>query len=179
MSKGAVNTLRVARRDPMGDPVMESGADTVIEDERWEVAGLEDLATQAVSATLTWLKLDAEVVVMGCDDARIAALNADFRGKPRATNVLSWPAVEHLPHAPGAMPELPDTDELGDIAIAYETCLAEAQEAGRPFSHHVSHLIVHGVLHLAGFDHEDDLDAETMQDAERSILQTLSIPDPY
>lgn len=158
----------------------DSGADVVIEDERWCSAGLEALAESAVAATLEWLDRAASmVVVMGCDDARIAALNADFRGKPRPTNVLSWPAVEHVPHAPGAMPEIPDLPELGDIAIAYDTCAAEAEAQGKTFADHVSHLLVHATLHLAGFDHEDPLDAETMEQAERSILQALGISDPY
>lgn len=156
--------------------------DTVIEDPRWdqgEPAGLEILAETAVRAALGWLGIGGEVVVMGCDDERIAALNADFRGKPRATNVLSWPAVEHLPRAPGAAPALPETDELGDIAIAYETCLAEADAQGKPFADHVTHLLIHAVLHLCGYDHENDADAETMEGAERSVLALLGIPDPY
>ncbi|TRW96677.1 rRNA maturation RNase YbeY [Paracoccus sp. M683] len=164
----------------MPEPAAPASADTVIEDERWETAGLEDLADRAAAATLNWLGMaPAEIVVMGCDDARIAGLNADFRGKPRATNVLSWPAVEHLPHAPGARPQLPDTDELGDIAIAFETCTAEAEAQGKPFADHVTHLLVHAILHLAGYDHENDADAETMEAAERSILSGLAIPDPY
>ncbi|MRX50076.1 rRNA maturation RNase YbeY [Paracoccus sp. S-4012] len=156
------------------------GADVVIEDERWEAAGLDALAARAVGAALEWLdRGDSAVVVMGCDDARIAALNADFRGKPRPTNVLSWPSVEHAPRIPGAIPVAPDTDELGDIAIAYETCAAEAAAQGKPFGDHVMHLLVHATLHLAGFDHEDARDAETMEEAERSILWGLGIADPY
>ncbi|MBK4215632.1 rRNA maturation RNase YbeY [Paracoccus caeni] len=153
--------------------------DCVIEDDRWETAGLEALAGRAVTAALRWHDIGGEVVVMGCDDARIAALNADFRGKPRATNVLSWPSVEHLPHEPGARPELPDEEELGDIAIAYETCEAEARAQDKPFDDHVTHLLVHATLHLLGYDHLNDADAETMESAERSILSALNIPDPY
>ena len=157
----------------------EITADCVVEDERWEAAGLDALAARAVTAALSWHEIGGEVVVMGCDDARIAALNADFRGKPRATNVLSWPAVEHAPRAPGAMPDLPDTDELGDIAIAYETCLAEAEAQGKPFADHVQHLLVHAVLHLLGYDHENDPDAERMERTERLILESIDIADPY
>lgn len=153
--------------------------DCVIEDDRWETAGLETLADRAVTAALSWHKIGGEVVVMGCDDTRIAALNADFRGKPRATNVLSWPSVEHLPHEPGARPDLPDEEELGDIAIAYETCEAEAAAQDKPFADHVTHLLVHATLHLLGYDHLNDADAETMESAERSILSALNIPDPY
>ena len=157
----------------------EITADCVVEDERWEAAGLDALAARAVTAALSWHEIGGEVVVMGCDDARIAALNADFRGKPRATNVLSWPAVEHAPRTPGEMPDLPDTDELGDIAIAYETCLAEAEAQGKPFADHVQHLLVHAVLHLLGYDHENDPDAERMERTERLILESIDIADPY
>ena len=157
----------------------EITADCVIEDDRWQAAGLEALAGRAVAAALAWHGIGGEVVVLGCDDARIAALNADFRGKPRATNVLSWPSVEHLPREPGARPDLPDTDELGDIAIAWDTCAAEAQAQGKPFGDHVTHLLVHAVLHLLGYDHLNDPDAETMEGAERAILSRLDIPDPY
>ena len=157
----------------------EISVDCVIEDDRWQAAGLEDLAALAVTAALDHHRLGGEVVVMGCDDARIAALNADFRGKPRATNVLSWPSVEHLPHAPGAMPELPDEDELGDIAIAYETCLSEAEAQGKPVDDHIRHLLVHATLHLLGYDHQNDPDAERMEATERAILAGMNIPDPY
>ncbi|SNR53041.1 rRNA maturation RNase YbeY [Paracoccus sediminis] len=153
--------------------------DCVIEDDRWERLGLEVLADRAVAAVLSWHGIGGEVCVMGCDDMRIAALNADFRGKPRATNVLSWPSAEHVAHEPGARPELPDTDELGDIAIAYDTCLAEAQAQGKPVADHVAHLLVHATLHLLGYDHQTDADAETMEAAERSILSRLNVPDPY
>lgn len=157
----------------------EISADCVIEDDRWQAAGLEDLAARAVDATLSWHRMGGEVVVMGCGDARIASLNADFRGKPRATNVLSWPSVEHAPRQPGAEPDLPDEDELGDVAIAFETCVAEAQAQGKPFDHHVLHLLVHATLHLLGYDHANDPDAERMEATERSILQTIGVPDPY
>jgi probable rRNA maturation factor len=157
----------------------EITSDCVIEDDRWETVGLEDLASRAISAALGWHGIGGEVVVMGCDDARIAALNADFRGKPQATNVLSWPSVEHLPRDPGARPELPDEEELGDIAIAFDTCDAEARAQEKPFADHVVHLLVHATLHLLGYDHQNDADAETMEAAERSILKSLHIPDPY
>ncbi|MFV0408239.1 MAG: rRNA maturation RNase YbeY [Paracoccus sp. (in: a-proteobacteria)] len=153
--------------------------DAVIEDERWDAVGLEALAERAGQATLDWLGMDADICVMGCNDARIAELNADFRGKPQPTNVLSWPAIEHVERAPGAHPPRPETDELGDIAIAYETCQREAKTQGKRFDAHVTHLLVHAMLHLAGYDHMNDADAETMEAAERSILAPLGIDDPY
>lgn len=157
----------------------ETTADCVIEDDRWDIAGLESLAERAVAATLRWHRIGGEVAVLGCNDARITALNADFRGKPQATNVLSWPAVEHLPHPPGVRPDLPDEDELGDIAIAFDTCAAEAEAQGKPFADHVTHLLVHATLHLLGYDHQTDEDAEIMEATERAILTDLTIPDPY
>ena len=154
--------------------------DIVIEDDRWLDAGLPAMAERAARAVGEWLALgEFQVVVMGCDDKRIATLNAEFRGKPKPTNVLSWPVIEFEPHEPGARPQPPETDELGDIAISYDTCQREAEAQKKPFADHATHLLVHAVLHLAGYDHIDDQDAETMEDAERSILGKLGIPDPY
>ncbi|MDU8942842.1 rRNA maturation RNase YbeY [Ovoidimarina sediminis] len=158
--------------------------DVVIEDPRWQALGLEPLATRAVAATLTRLGLgeEWEVVCLGCDDARIAALNADFRGKPRATNVLSWPSAERAADRPGGAPVPPDPlegEELGDIALAYDTCAREAAEAGLSLDHHTTHLIVHGVLHLLGYDHESEADAALMEGLEVEILATLGVSNPY
>jgi probable rRNA maturation factor len=155
--------------------------DVIIEDPRWESVGLDKLAGQAVSAVLSHLSLtdEAEVAVMGCDDARIAGLNADFRGKPRPTNVLSWPSEERAAERPGAHPPSPHGPELGDIAIAYETCVAEARAGGIPLGHHVLHLVVHGTLHLLGYDHEEDADGDLMESVETAILANLGVPDPY
>lgn len=163
-----------------GAPDEALTVEIVIEDERWEDAGLPALAERAALATLDFLdRRESTLVVLGCDDARIAGLNADFRGKPKATNVLSWPAVAPAPRAPGAAPAVPRAEELGDIAIAWETCAAEAVAQRKPFDHHVTHLLVHAILHLAGYDHDLDADAETMEQAERSILSGLGISDPY
>lgn len=172
-----------AAGDPRVHPAGEPDAgpvDIVIEDERWLDAGLPALAARAADAATDYLGIDeVEIVVMGCDDARIAALNDHFRGKPKPTNVLSWPAIEPAPRSPGEAPVPPQGPELGDIAISFDTCLREAEAQGKPLDTHVTHLLVHAILHLAGYDHEIDADAETMEDAERSILGRLGIPDPY
>lgn len=170
-----------AMREPFEDEVEEMGIiDLVIEDERWEDADLMGMAERAAHAVGEWLGLEQfQVVVMGCDDQRIAGLNAEFRDKPRPTNVLSWPAMEFEEREPGEAPELPEIEELGDIAISYDTCWREAEAQGKPFADHATHLLVHAILHLAGYDHIDDQDAETMEDAERAILSKLGIPDPY
>lgn len=159
--------------------------DTILEDPRWQDTGLESLADTAVAATLRHLDLDPEdweVCVLGCDDARIAELNRDFRNKAQPTNVLSWPSEERAPDTPGTMPDPPSggpDPELGDIAIAYDTCAREAQEQDKPFADHVTHLLVHATLHLLGFDHIRDEDATLMEGLEVEILGKLGIADPY
>lgn len=162
--------------------------DVLIEDERWDTAGLEAIAEAAAVAVADVLSLEAadwEVSLMGCDDTRIAALNTEFRSKPTPTNVLSWPSEERAADTPGGTPDLPEADlpgmpvELGDIAIAWDTCAREAQEAGKPFEAHVTHLVVHGILHLLGYDHINDADAALMEGLEVRILAKLGLPDPY
>jgi len=161
--------------------------DLLVEESGWDEDHLGDLAGTACGAALAAFDLDPdrfEISLLGCDDTRIATLNADFRGKPTPTNVLSWPASD-IPLPPGQMPDLPVPDphgppvELGDIAIAHETCVAEAAEQAKPFDDHVCHLLVHATLHLLGFDHINDGDAALMEKLETRILETLGIPDPY
>jgi len=113
-----------------------------------------------------------ELAVMLTDDDGIRTLNHDWRGIDKPTNVLSFPAVA-LPGRGG------EPRALGDIAIAYETTRREAETENKPFGHHLSHLAIHGFLHLIGYDHETDDDAETMEQLERNILARLGIPDPY
>ncbi|WP_338548648.1 rRNA maturation RNase YbeY [Roseovarius phycicola] len=159
--------------------------DVVLEDDRWSAVDLAEMAQRAALATLTHLDLDLqgfEISLLACDDTRIAALNEDFRDKPQPTNVLSWPSAERGAAVDGATPPAPDSaqdTELGDIAIAYDTCLREAEAAGKPMADHVTHLIVHGILHLLGYDHERDLDATLMEGLEVEILGKLGLPDPY
>lgn len=157
--------------------------DVVIEDERWKGVGLARLAEQAVAATLVHagLRPDAwDVVVLGCDDARIAALNDGFRGKAQPTNVLSWPSDERGAVEEGDSPSAPMGEpELGDIAIAFDTCQREALTQGIPVTDHVVHLIVHGTLHLLGYDHVREGDGDLMEATEIAILGKHGVPDPY
>ncbi len=156
-----------------------------IEDERWQ--GLEPLAGRALSEVLAFCGLESdlcEISILGCDDERIAVLNAEFREKPSPTNVLSWPAEDLAPNNPGGKPTVPKPDftgeiTLGDIAISYDTCAREATETGKSIEDHVTHLIVHGTLHLLGYDHIRDLDATLMERVEIEILGKLGIDDPY
>lgn len=161
--------------------------DVVIEDPRWDAFALKNHATVAVQAVLDWLDLgdeDWEVTVLGCDDARIAELNAEFREKAKPTNVLSWPAQELAAEDEGGAPYPPEMDfmgdaALGDIAISYDTCMAEAAAGEKEPAHHILHLLVHGTLHLLGYDHIRDGDATVMETLEVGILGKLGIADPY
>jgi probable rRNA maturation factor len=126
---------------------------------------------QAADAVANWPGLIAhktEVSVALSSDAEVGVLNGQYRGKPKPTNVLSFPAGVGSP-----------ADFLGDIILACETVQREAGEEGTPVVHHVQHLIVHGLLHLLGFDHETPVDAERMEALEISILGELGIANPY
>jgi probable rRNA maturation factor len=118
---------------------------------------------------------EAELAVMLTDDAGIRTLNSNWRGIDKPTNVLSFPALQ--PTRAGGPDDAPRM--LGDIAIAYETTRKEADDEQKPFDHHLSHLAIHGFLHLMGYDHETDDDAEAMESLEQDILAQLGIPDPY
>ncbi|RJF75995.1 rRNA maturation RNase YbeY [Rhodopseudomonas palustris] len=137
----------------------------------------EAIVLRAIEAAAEAVDSDtggAELAVMLTDDDGIQTLNASYRGFDKPTNVLSFPAPEADYQDDDGAPRL-----LGDIAIAYQTVRREADQDGKPFEHHLSHLAVHGFLHLIGYDHETDAEAETMEGAERSILAGLGIPDPY
>lgn len=142
-----------------------------IEASAWADAqpGVEALVREAATAAARSDGAAGEggYVVLLTDDATIAALNVDFRGKAGATNVLSFPAAQSAaPHR-------------GDIALAFETCAAEARAQGKSLVAHLQHLTVHGVLHLLGFDHMQDDEAEAMETRERTVLESLGVADPY
>jgi probable rRNA maturation factor len=118
------------------------------------------------------LAYPSEVSFLFTDDAAIQAINNEWRGKDKPTNVLSFPA---FPLRPGMAPK----PLLGDIVIALETVQREAFGESKSFENHLVHLIIHGLLHLLGYDHENDSDAEIMESLERKILEALAIPDPY
>ena len=113
---------------------------------------------------------DGEVSVMLTDDAAIRTLNRTWRGIDKATNVLSFPRRRRATRLPRL---------LGDIAIAYETTAREAEDEEKPFADHLAHLAVHGYLHLLGYDHESDDEAETMERLEATILARIDVADPY
>jgi probable rRNA maturation factor len=152
--------------------------DVILEDDAWEAAEprAAALAEIAAAAALEHARANGrhgagDIAILLADDARIAALNAAFRGKQGPTNVLSFPAAD------GA--EAPERRALGDIAMAYGVCAREAAEQGKSLAHHLQHLTAHGVLHLLGYDHESDAEAEAMEAKERAILAGLGVADPY
>jgi probable rRNA maturation factor len=151
--------------------------ETLVEDGRWADADLPAIAERAARSALVAAGRDPdrhEVALLACSDARIAGLNADFRGTPLPTNVLSWPDCDGPVPAPGASPLF-----LGDVALAYETTVREAEAAGIPLADHATHLVVHAVLHLLGHDHADDAQAEAMEAIETNVLASLGIANPY
>ena len=144
--------------------------DIEVEDAAWTQAlpDAESLVRAAVEATLSSEGADGEgVSLLLTNDLAQQALNARFRGQDKPTNVLSFPA-----------PTNPERF-LGDVSLAFETCAREAAQQGKPLAHHLQHLTAHGVLHLLGYDHVTDAEAQEMEGLERAILAGLGIPDPY
>jgi probable rRNA maturation factor len=140
--------------------------DIEVEDPAWS-ADLPEPEAVVLPAAEAALDARGRVTILLTDDDSVAALNERFRGKAGPTNVLSFPA-----------PDNPE-DHLGDIALAYGVCAREAAEQGKPLAHHLQHLVAHGVLHLLGYDHLTEAEAEEMEALERRILAGLGVPDPY
>ncbi len=146
--------------------------DVMIDSDLWKKhPGAEDTVRKAIAeATRVVPHKRAEMAVVLTDDTAMRALNKRWRGKDKPTNVLSFPAQTTLGAA---------APHLGDIVIAFEITALEAEREGKPFAHHLSHLAVHGYLHLLGHDHETDREAEAMERLETKILARIGIPDPY
>ena len=142
--------------------------DIEIEESAWTeaVPDAEALVRTATKAALKG-RATGGVTVLLTEDASVRELNVRFRGQDAATNVLSFPA-----------PPNPEA-HLGDVALAFGVCAREAAEQGKPLAHHLQHLTVHGVLHLLGWDHIGDDEAEAMEGLERAVLAGLGVPDPY
>ena len=138
-----------------------------IEDEAWTAAVPDAVAVVERAATVALGAVEGDVVVLLTDDAAIHDLNLRFRDRDRPTNVLSFPAAESAaPH-------------LGDLVLALGVCAAEAAAQGKSLADHLTHLTVHGVLHLLGRDHVEEVEAEAMEAEERTLLASLGVADPY
>jgi len=147
---------------------MSAGAITLlVEDQSWRKSrGLVTSLRRAAEAALSASRLKGNLTVLLSNDKKLKSLNHEFRGLNKPTNVLSFPAAG-------------EDGYHGDIAIAYGTAVKEAEAAGKTLTDHACHLVVHGVLHLAGYDHERAADARIMEPLEVKILKRLGIPDPY
>jgi probable rRNA maturation factor len=172
------NSRRNRNSGPMAPFALPITEVLVVADDWQAEPDAETVIHRAIAAAAEFVDADigeAELAVMLTDDDGIRTLNSNWRGIDKPTNVLSFPALP--PGGPSGPDDAPRM--LGDIAIAYQTTRHEADEEQKPFEHHLSHLAVHGFLHLIGYDHEQDDDAETMETLEREILAQLGIPDPY
>ncbi len=154
--------------------------DLIISHEPWhELKELEPLIAQAANAACaTASKLCGalgpfEVAINLSNDQQVAQLNHQFRGKDKATNVLSFPFDNEFPEL------LQGPEPLGDIILALETITREAKDEEKLIGHHIAHLVVHGILHLFGYDHEELSEASLMEELECQILASLHIPSPY
>ena len=146
----------------------ENEAATIVDDDRWTRAcgAIEAFVAPIAAATVARApRASGACAILFTDDATLHRLNRDFRGKDKPTNVLSFPSG--------------DQGYAGDIALSFDSCAAEAAESGKTFMSHATHLLVHGLLHLAGYDHEIDADADVMEQLEVLILRDLGIGDPY
>lgn len=139
-----------------------------VEHEDWQqIKRLHSVVNKAVAAGASIAGRAGEVALLLTDDAEMKTLNSQFRGKDAPTDVLAFPA------------DVRDAPFLGDIAIGYQISAADAVAGGKVLGDHLSHLVIHGYLHLVGFDHIEDADAKEMEDLERRALASLGITDPY
>lgn len=154
-----------------------------IEEDKWnsEIPDAEEIITKASIAALCGAGIynrgrNIEVSVLLTNDKSIKKLNSDYRYKNKPTNVLSFPQEEFVA---GEYDNAGTEISLGDVIFAIETIQKESEEQGKPVDNHLAHLSVHGTLHLLGFDHEEDLEAEIMEALEVKILKSIGIENPY
>jgi probable rRNA maturation factor len=166
--------MRKRRARPAARRQVSPAVDIVVASPLWATQrSIKRLLRRAIgeAASVTSTAV-GELAIVLTDDSAIRTLNRDWRSRDAATNVLSFPTPE-TDHAHGT-PRL-----LGDIVIAYETTDREARAENKPFAHHAAHLAVHGFLHLAGYDHAEDVEAAAMENLETAILARLDVPNPY
>ncbi len=157
--------------------------DISLESDTWlselpDVEALVHRVAQAAVSAVPKTPSKAELSVLLSGDANIRRLNRDYRASDAATNVLAFGNYDQAKDQAGPISDVRPV-LIGDVVIAFETVAREAADQKKPLSHHVSHLLVHGVLHLLGYNHDEDTAAHVMEDLERAILAGLGIPDPY
>jgi probable rRNA maturation factor len=159
--------------EPRSAPSTGLAIDVLVQSPLWDAQpSAERTLRQAIETAAAQIgAAPGEVSVVLTDDAAIRALNRQWRNIDKATNVLSFPAGKSAADSSPAM--------LGDIVLAYETVARECGGEGRVFLHHLAHLGVHGFLHLIGYDHQTDAEADSMERLESAILAKLGMPDPY
>ncbi len=168
--------------DPEPEPGSTIHLDADVRDSRWyeKISDIENLCQKAIDATFQEVRINAReieisVVLTGDDD--VAVLNSQYRDKSGPTNVLSFPVFDTLDEIADVSSEMPAI--LGDVVIAFETVVREADASGVLIEDHLQHLVVHGVLHLLGYDHISEDQAMIMEFLESKILTLLDVPDPY
>ena len=166
----------IAAQDPQEEPEQPDSIYDIavtISDPAWEVAlpDAERLCVESAIAVLGSVTKPTELSIVLSSDAEVRVLNRDYRGKDKATNVLSFPS--------GLSSDLSGTDMLGDVILAFETVSMEADRDGKTLASHLRHLVVHGILHLLGYDHETEEEASEMELREVEILDGFGISDPY
>jgi probable rRNA maturation factor len=161
--------------------VAELKIDVLVDSEHWKNAdAAKVLIRRALKQAATTLSTKtAELAIVLTDDAAMRRLNRNWRGVDAPTNVLSFATKNSGDRVDEQLGTQLVGNHLGDIVLAYETVKREAHREGKPFDHHLVHLVVHGFLHLLGYDHANDAQARRMETIERAILRDLAVPDPY
>ena len=165
-------------------------ADILFNDNRWKKFPFEQIVQTSINLIAEDTLLtnnDCEIAVLASNDVEIINLNKNFRGYSTPTNILSWPEHEYKRMKPGGFPNRiinpfnfsKGADFLGNLAISFDRCSIEATAGSIRFEDHTTHLIIHGFLHLIGFDHDNELDAILMEDTEKKLLSRLGIKNPY
>jgi probable rRNA maturation factor len=164
MSAAAKSKSKVAKNGP--------AVEIDIQSPLWEAQPeAEKTVRAAIAAAAAHSTSGGEVSILLTDDSAVRVLNREWRGIDKATNVLSFPAPETMSKGEAGI--------LGDIVIAYETLARESTDEDRDFLHHLTHLTVHGYLHLVGYDHQDDAQANAMEALESKIMTRMQLPDPW
>ena len=165
-------------------------ANIVLKDDRWKKLPLKKMAVTSLNLIVDDVlkkTSDFEISILATNDPGVIYLNNNFRGYNYATNILSWPEHRYQRKKPGSFPQLVSTSVvhsyglnfLGNLAISFDRCSIESLEGNLAFEDHITHLLIHGCLHLVGFDHENELDAKLMEDIEKKLLSKLGIRNPY